>query len=154
MSHFKFHPSQKNSLIWPCLLFVFLGCGQQDKSGPGSRDAVKKKADTLASSPLARPITTDTITQTDCPRGAAEPLVKKNTFKDAHFALQPDGITGIETFSLPEGDKVKIKNFGCEYYILSFELTTSRFAADTTDLQYWANAVLGQCSIVTDARSK
>jgi len=38
---------------------------------------------------------------------------------------------------LSNGDKLIIRNRGCEYFILTFRFETSRFKSDTTNLQYW-----------------
>ncbi|WDF57382.1 FEKKY domain-containing protein [Mucilaginibacter sp. KACC 22063] len=78
----------------------------------------------------------------DCPRGAAVPVIKKAVFPNVHFALQSDHNTGIETLTLANGDKLTLKQFGCEYYNLSFFFETAQFAADTTDIAYWGNASL------------
>lgn len=81
-------------------------------------------------SPEARP-----PQQEDCPRSAAEPVVKKAVFPRTTFRLQPDTHTGIETVTCPNGDQVIIRHEGCEYYALRFQFTTSRFAPPTTALE-------------------
>ena len=75
--------------------------------------------------------------QTGCARGVAEPIIKKTIYPKTTFVLQPDSITGIETVILDNGDKLIIKNWGCEYYVLTFRFETSRFLKDTTDLNFW-----------------
>jgi hypothetical protein len=74
---------------------------------------------------------------TDCVRGAAEPIIDKKVYPKTKFVLQPDSLTGIETVSFDNGDKLIIKNWGCEYYVLTFRFETSRFKQDTTNLEYW-----------------
>lgn len=72
-----------------------------------------------------------------CARGAAESVVKEDYFQNATFKLNDDKRTGIETMDLKNGDKLMIRNGGCEYYVLTFRFETERFKADTTDLKYW-----------------
>lgn len=89
-------------------------------------------------------VTTDSMSltekqtiQTDCARGAAEPIIKKTVYPKTTFVLQPDNITGIETVILENSDKLIIKNWGCENYVLTFRFETSRFVKDTTDFSFW-----------------
>ena len=76
-------------------------------------------------------------TLTKCTRGVAEPITKKAIYPKTTFVLQPDNITGIETVTFENGEKLTIKNWGCEYYVLTFCFETSRFKQDTTNLNYW-----------------
>ena len=73
----------------------------------------------------------------DCVRGQAEPIIKKTVFPNTKFILQPDSLTAIETVTFDNGDKLAIRNWGCEYYVLTFRFETSRFQADTTAMKYW-----------------
>jgi|TARA_B110000093_G_scaffold92706_1_gene100195 hypothetical protein len=73
----------------------------------------------------------------DCVRGQAEPIVIKDIYPNTTFTLQPDSLTAIETIELDNGEKVIIKNWGCEYYILSFQFETSKYNTDTTAMKYW-----------------
>jgi hypothetical protein len=73
----------------------------------------------------------------DCVRGQAEPIIKKTVFPNTKFILQPDSLTAIETVNFDNGDKVTIRNWGCEYYVLTFRFETSRFQADTKAMKYW-----------------
>ncbi len=81
--------------------------------------------------------TTDSAQISDCVRGAAEPIVRKSVFSNTTFHLQPDKLTGIETVELPQGDKLIINNYGCEYYALNFQFETSRFQEDTSKVYFW-----------------
>jgi hypothetical protein len=83
--------------------------------------------------------------QSDCARGVAEPIYPHTT-----FVLQPDSITGIETVTLDKGDKLTIKNWGCEYYVLTFRFETSRFLKDTTDLNFWFKSAGGLMTDILD----
>lgn len=73
----------------------------------------------------------------DCVRGQAEPIIKKDIFPNTTFVLQSDSITAVETVMLENGDKLIIRNWGCEYYVLTFRFETSRLKADTSDMKYW-----------------
>lgn len=108
---------------------------------PDKADTTRSKRPDTTVKVAAKPAI-DTAMETDCPRGASEPVIQPAVFPDVRFALQADGMTGIETFSLPQGDRVKITQSGCEYYTLKFDIETSKFAADTTNLQYWHEAAL------------
>jgi hypothetical protein len=74
---------------------------------------------------------------TNCARGVAKPIVKKAVYPQTKFVLQPDSLTGIETVIFDNGDNLTIKNWGCEYYVLTFRFETSQFEANTTSLKYW-----------------
>ncbi|WP_374949942.1 hypothetical protein [Mucilaginibacter sp.] len=142
MSFSKPFSVPKSFSVWPYLMALSLlcGCDQAGKTAVEKKIVKKSKSDTVISLPATKPTVTDTTQQSDCPRAASESVVKTNVFPNAHFNLQADRMTGIETFTLPEGDKVKIIQSGCEYYTLKFQIETARFAADTTDITYWENA--------------
>ncbi len=82
-------------------------------------------------------LTEKQIVLTDCTRGAAEPIIKKTVYPQTTFVLQPDSLTGIESVAFDNGDNLTIKNWGCEYYVLTFQFESSRLKADTTSLKYW-----------------
>lgn len=73
----------------------------------------------------------------ECIRGEAEPVLRTSVFPTAHFERQADSLTGIETAILENGDKLTLKNWGCEYFVLTFRIETSRYAADPASLKYW-----------------
>jgi hypothetical protein len=77
------------------------------------------------------------IVLTNCARGAAEPIIKKTVYPQTTFVLQPDSLTGIETVAFDNGDNLTIKNWGCEYYVLTFRFETSRLQQDTSNLDFW-----------------
>lgn len=79
----------------------------------------------------------NTVDNSDCTRGAAEPILKKSIFPKATFQLLPDKITGIETVQLSNGDQLSIRNWGCESYVLTFRFETVRFQADTSNTLFW-----------------
>jgi hypothetical protein len=76
----------------------------------------------------------------NCTRGQAEPIVKKSVFPNTDFQLQADNRTAIEAVDLKNGDKLIIRNWGCEYYCLTFNFETSRFQKDTANLGFWFKA--------------
>jgi hypothetical protein len=78
-----------------------------------------------------------TQTNEDCLRGQAEPIIKKDVYPNTTFVLQADSLTAIETVKFDNGDNLTIRNWGCEYYVLTFRYETSRPKADTTNLKYW-----------------
>jgi len=88
------------------------------------------------------------LTQTDhslenneeCVRGEAEPILDMAVFPHSKFELQADKRTAYESVALENGDSLKIHNWGCEYYVLTFSFTTTKYHADTLDLPYWLNA--------------
>lgn len=77
----------------------------------------------------------------DCTRGIPEPTLDPVKFPNRTFELNEEN-KGIETVEFKNGDQLIITNDGCEYIILSFEFTTSRFKQDTTDLKYWSESAV------------
>jgi hypothetical protein len=124
------------------LLIVLLSACNQHGNKPLQQQAVTKLSQTTSAAPTGTITDTDSIATDECPRGAAEPVIKKDIYPKARFALQPDKRTGIETLDLPNGDKLTINQSGCEYYVLTFRFETSRFTADTTDIIYWSTVAL------------
>ncbi|TGE28209.1 hypothetical protein [Hymenobacter metallicola] len=72
-----------------------------------------------------------------CPRGVAEPVVRKKVFPKTSFRRLPDKRTGLETVALPLGDRLTIHHEGCEYYVLRFHFETARFRQSPTALDAW-----------------
>lgn len=143
MISYSFRPLSK-LFITVCGVLVIVLCGCKQPAKPPVKNAgttINTDTATKNALPVGKTIT-DTAVTDDCPRGAAEPVVKKDVFPDTHFALQADNKTGIETLTLPTGDKLIIKQYGCEYYNLNFRFETSRYKADTTNIPYWSNAAL------------
>lgn len=73
----------------------------------------------------------------ECTRGVPEPLIKTSRLPDTKFSLSIDSTIGFEETRLNNGDKLSIKNWGCEYYTLTYQFETSRFSADTNNLSFW-----------------
>lgn len=91
---------------------------------------------TLTNNKMAETTTVQDL-RDNCVRGQAEPIIKKNYYPNTTFVLQADSLTAIETVTFDNGDKLTIKNWGCEYYMLTFRFETSRFQDDTSNIQYW-----------------
>lgn len=72
-----------------------------------------------------------------CPRGQATPVLQKEDYPNATFVLEADSISAIETTELPNGDKLTVRTWGCEYLVYTFKFETRQFSADTADLSYW-----------------
>lgn len=138
---YKYFGKFKGVLLYLMAILVLNACKQPSKAPAAKQDTLKKVA-TAPATPTVQKTVTDTVNEDECPRGASEPVVKKTVFPNAQFTLQPDHITGIETLTLNNGDKLTIKQSGCEYYVLAFRFETSRYAADTTDVTYWSSTAL------------
>lgn len=80
---------------------------------------------------------TEQVHNNDCVRGQAEPVIQKADYPNTTFILQPDSITAIETVTFDNGDKIVIRNWGCESYVLTFRFETSNYQHDTADLGFW-----------------
>jgi hypothetical protein len=76
-----------------------------------------------------------------CAREAAIPIIRRTVFSRTTFSLNEDQLTGIETVDFENGDKLIIKSLGCEYYVLTFRIETSRFQGDTTNVLLWLKNV-------------
>ena len=70
------------------------------------------------------------------------PILDRVVFPKATFQVLKDSITGMETVELDGGDRLEIKNWGCEYYCLTFKFTTNRFPHDTADLRFWLDKLV------------
>lgn len=64
-------------------------------------------------------------------------IVRRSVYPGATFKVNADSLTGTEMLTLPNGDKLTIRNWGCEYYVLTFRFETNQFEADTTNMRYW-----------------
>jgi hypothetical protein len=124
--------------LFICLTAIFFACN----SSTGTKQATEEKTMSIDSLIVQHPDSSNISTLagdtgTNCVRGAAEPVVKKNMFSKSTFQLQPDKLTGIETVELDNGDKLIIKNWGCEYYSLTFRFETSRFQNEPGNVGFW-----------------
>jgi len=76
-------------------------------------------------------------TESECIRGEAHPIIKKEIYLHSTFVMQPDSLTAFESLTFENKDKLIIHNYGCEYYILTFRFETARFQEDITNLPFW-----------------
>lgn len=128
------------------ILMIFFSCNQTKNQTNSDNSLVQ--ADTIKR--IENQNDSETPSEMDCVRGAAEPIIKKSVYPNTNFKLQPDKITGIETVVFDNNDRLTIKNWGCESYCLTFRFETTRFQEDTTNLQFWyKKAVLLMSEIVS-----
>ncbi|HET6227082.1 MAG TPA: hypothetical protein VFF27_12435 [Bacteroidia bacterium] len=73
----------------------------------------------------------------NCGRGTPESITKKGAFTKTSFSLQSNKHVGVEAIALENGDKITIKNWGCDYYALTFRFETSRFQSEPTNIAFW-----------------
>ncbi|HRG38469.1 MAG TPA: hypothetical protein PK289_08055 [Bacteroidia bacterium] len=145
----------KKSLFFLLSLAV-LGCGNPDKpKTEGQHVSDTTVQDTLLTPPVGTS-EKSIINEggSDCTRGTPEAIIKKNAFPKMSFELSQDKKQGIETVDFENGDKLIIKNWGCEYYALTFRFETSRFQSELTDVGFWYKrtvTMLNEINKKTDA---
>lgn len=110
------------------------------KPSSGKKEVI---ADTIKTTVTIEKINTDSVRTTEnvdnsgCTRGQAESVIKRSIYPNSIFILHSDNHSGTETVELEDGEKLTIKNWGCEYFVLTFRFETERYQADTTDTKYW-----------------
>src|ERR1044071_5009989 len=116
------------------IVFVVLGFQFCNSESKNHNEIVQEKKieDTATKTKTTREDLRET-----CTRGQAEPILNKSVFPNSKFELLGDSLSGIEAVDLGNGDKLTIRNWGCEYYVLTFNFETSRFKRDTADIVYW-----------------
>lgn len=119
------------------ILFLSIGvfsCNYTVDKGKNSLDDII----TVDSIPVdLNEIVIETEIDNQCPRGRAEPIIKKERYPNTTFTLQSDSLTAIETIVFDNGDELIIRNWGCDYYVLTFRFITSKYKNDTANLPYW-----------------
>ena len=121
-------------------MILIVGCGTKSTSSQNEITSVTTNTkDTTESNEIASDSLTDSdrFDYSDCVRGQAESVTKKTIYPNAIFKLNADNHTGVETVDLKNGEKLIIKNWGCEYFVLTFRIETERFQADTINTIYW-----------------
>lgn len=119
---------------------LFIGCqpNKQTELKTDPTDSIQQEA---IQEKAAIPDTTTSedkdVDYSDCIRGQADAVIKQTVYPNALFKLDQNNHTGTETVTFDNGEKLVIRNWGCEYYVLTFRFETSRFKADTTDVKYW-----------------
>jgi len=137
------------------LLFIALmaipGCQSRPESNTDDTiayDSVEATADTLAHG------AGDGVDFVDCPRGAPERIVKPSVEPQPTFELDKAKNVASEILQFQNGDKLVVKNGGCEYFVVTFRFETTRFKADTTDMMYWldkSTILVGEIAEAIDA---
>ena len=143
--------SYYGKILFLSLLAVFSACGSKTDEHAGKPGMPEKAVLATTQGQRQDSLIEDNET---CVRGQAEPVIRKKYFPNTNFVLQPDSLTAIETVSFANGDKLIIRNWGCEYYALTFRFETSKFKASTSDLNYWyaaASKLMNQAAIGVDA---
>ncbi len=110
---------------------LLISCASPGSSGEPSSEENEAEA-----------LVTDSVRREElknCPRGVAKPVLDKSDLPDAKFTLQSDSLTGAETATLKNGDKLTLENWGCEYYINTFSIETGccKDAPKTDSPEYW-----------------
>lgn len=117
------------------LLFLLACC-----SNPNSSTQTDDNADSLQEYATRIVQESDSVlVEEQCIRGQAESIIKKTIYPHSTFKLNKDNHSGTETVDLENGERLIIKHWGCEYYILTFRIEMERFQADTTNTVYWLN---------------
>jgi Fe-S cluster assembly iron-binding protein IscA len=132
-------PVKHLSIVVKTLLFIVLftvaGCQSRTENQADddtiAYDSVEAAADTVAQG------SGDAIDFVDCPRGAPERIVKGSVEPQPAFELDKSKKIALETLQFQNGDRLIVKNGGCEYYVVTFRFETNRFKADTADMLYW-----------------
>lgn len=128
-----------NPSIAVLLLFITLSCQSPNKEEEPAPVQKTKPVTTVAAKDTSANETAadeENEDEDECVRGAAEPIIKKSIYPNTVFKLQQDK-TGIETVTFDNGEKLIIRNWGCEYYNLTFRFETERFQEPETNIQFW-----------------
>jgi hypothetical protein len=124
--------------LFICLTAILFACNSSTETNQTTEEKTMSIDSLIIQHPDSSTVSTLAgDTGTNCVRGAAERVTKKNIFPKSTFQLQPDKLTGIETVELDKGDKLIIKNWGCKYYALTFRFETSRFQNETNNVGFW-----------------
>jgi hypothetical protein len=75
--------------------------------------------------------------QDNCTRGMPVPVVKASVYPNVKFTLSPDERSGTETVSLRRGERLVVRNWGCESYVLTFRFETASYRHNPRDLEFW-----------------
>ncbi|MEP6734501.1 MAG: hypothetical protein ABJA70_03215 [Chryseolinea sp.] len=131
-----------NPFLWLLFFLIISSCQPKSAESPASTPDSLAIDSTQSNALLDSTVLPQEQDYSNCVRGHAEPVVKNTVDPRAVFELNKDGHTGTESIEFGNGDKLVIKNWGCEYYILTFRFETARFAADTTDTPYWMDKIV------------
>lgn len=124
-------------------LLIVAQCKPNDKTGQSNAatDSVKLNDGGITTNTQADSVSLP-VDSSGRVRSQAESIVRREIFPNALFKLNDDNHTGIEKIDLKDGEQLLIRNWGCEYYVLTFRFETTRFRADTTDIRYWMDKAI------------
>ena len=135
-----------------CIVLIAMpGCHSRTESNVN--DTVDYDSVIATVDPLPQ-ATGDAVDFVDCPRGTPERIVKASVEPQPTFELDRVKNTASEVLQFQNGDRVVVKNGGCEYFVVTFRFETDRFKADTTDMMYWLDKsalLVGEISEAIDA---
>lgn len=83
-----------------------------------------------------------------CTRGIAVPVLKRSVFPNVKAKMSADERTSVETARTGRGDLLTVRNWGCEYYVLTFRFETSRYRHDLGDLRYWFRQAANEMAFI------
>lgn len=146
----KFFQHPRQAVI--CLAFFLATSCQSRNEGQTEEtvayDSVESTSDTSAH------VSGDVVDFADCPRSVPERIVKSSVEPQPTFELNKEKSVGTETLQFDNGDRLVVKNWGCEYFVVTFRFETNRFKADTTNLMYWLDksaVLMGEITEAVDA---
>ncbi|MGC3946281.1 MAG: hypothetical protein QM762_17480 [Chryseolinea sp.] len=138
-------------LFFGVVVSILAGCqsrteeNQSDDSTSAAYDTIEALVDTVGQP------SGDGVEILECPRGVPERIVKASVEPQPTFELDKGKNMGMETLQFQNGDKLIVKNSGCEYFVVTFRFETNRFKADTSDMMYWLDKSAVLVSEVSDA---
>lgn len=94
---------------------------------------------------------TSATTFYNCARGFPNPIINRILHPETIFQVQKDSTIATESVVLRNEDRLTIKHWGCEYFLLTFRFETSRFKGDVHDTKYWFDKVIILLSETKDA---
>lgn len=131
-----------------CLVLLVAACRSRNESQTNDiapYDTIENFVDTVG------PGSGDAVDFVDCPRGTPERIVKTNVEPQPTFVLNRERNMVTESLQFQNGDRLEVRNGGCEYFVVTFRFETGRFSADTTDMIYWLNKSAVLVSEISDA---
>lgn len=137
-------------LIFGIVVYVLAGCQSRTEESQSYEAAAYDTIEALVDS-VGQPAAGDAVEFVECPRGTPERIVKASVEPQPTFELDKAKNVGMETLQFQNGDKLVVKNGGCEYFVVTFRFETNRFKADTSDMMYWLDKSAVLVSEVTDA---
>lgn len=139
----------KNLQVFLCLLFLAFAACQSRTENVADEQVAYDTVDNLSDTAVHG--AGDAVEFVDCPRGTPERIVKASVEPQPTFEFDKAHNVAIETLAFGNGERLVVKNGGCEYFVVSFRFETNRFKADTTDMLYWLDKSATLVSEITEA---